>query len=98
MLLSSVLGPLVWIGLASSRIARRVRARDDQLSRLALVASKTENAVLITDPEGLIQWINEGFTRITGHPHDDAIGKAPGAYLSGPVRNLHAIQSIRDAV
>jgi PAS domain S-box-containing protein len=89
---------LLWIGWATARNAWAARRRDNELSRLSLVANKSENAILITDAEGLIQWVNEGFTRITGHAPDDAIGKAPGAYLSGPVQNLHAIQSIRDAV
>ena len=93
-----VLALLLWVGWATTHNEKEFRGRDDELSRLALVAHKTENAVLITDANGLIQWVNEGFTRITGHARQDAIGKAPGAYFSGPVQNLHAIQSIRDAV
>jgi PAS domain S-box-containing protein len=35
-----------------------------ELEKLSIVARKTENAVMITDPQGNIQWVNEGFTRM----------------------------------
>ena len=89
---------LGWIGWATVRGAQDFHERNSELSRLALVANKTENAVLITGADGLIEWVNEGFTRITGQQAEEAIGKAPGAFLTGPLQNLQAIQKIRDAV
>lgn len=38
----------------------------EQLQKLSVVASKTDNAVFISDPSGKIEWVNEGFTRIYG--------------------------------
>jgi len=38
-----------------------------ELSKLSLVASKTSNAVIITDKEGRIDWVNEGFGRMNGY-------------------------------
>lgn len=35
-----------------------------ELEKLSIVARKTDNAVIITDPQGNIQWVNEGFTRM----------------------------------
>ncbi|MEW6469267.1 MAG: two-component regulator propeller domain-containing protein [Bacteroidota bacterium] len=35
-----------------------------ELEKLSLVASKTDNAVLIADPEGIIEWTNEGLKRM----------------------------------
>ncbi len=35
--------------------------------KLALIASHTSNAVIITDSRGYITWVNEGFERITGY-------------------------------
>jgi len=37
-----------------------------ELEKLSLVASKTNNAVLILDKNGNFEWINEGFKRIYG--------------------------------
>jgi PAS domain S-box-containing protein len=38
-----------------------------ELQKLSLVASKTDNAVMISDEKGQIEWINEGFTRLFGY-------------------------------
>jgi diguanylate cyclase (GGDEF)-like protein/PAS domain S-box-containing protein len=56
----------------------------DQPRKLALVARYTDNAVVITDPRGRIEWVNDAFTRITGYRFDEAIGRNPGRLLQGP--------------
>jgi PAS domain S-box-containing protein len=55
-----------------------------EASRLALVAKHTDNAVLITDVAGRIEWVNEGFTRISGYSLDEVLGKTPGSILQAP--------------
>ena len=52
--------------------------------KLALIASRTDNAVVLTDAAGRIEWINEGFTRLTGYVHDEVVGRTPGSLLQGP--------------
>ncbi len=52
-----------------------------EANRLALVAKRTDNAVVITDAVGRIEWVNEGFTKISGYGKDDVIGKTPGSIL-----------------
>ena len=89
---------LGFIGWSTWRNERSFRKNHAELSRLALVANKTENAVLITGADGLIQWVNEGFSRITGQLAEEALGKPPGALLTGPLQNVQAIQKIRDAI
>ena len=54
-----------------------------ELKKLALVASKTDNAVIITDPQGKIEWINDSFTRITGFSQKEVVGKKPSELLNG---------------
>lgn len=46
-----------------------LRSREDA-RRLALVAERTDNAVIITDGQGRVEWVNEGFTRMSGHQRD----------------------------
>ncbi len=48
-----------------------------ELQKLSLLASKTENYVIITDEEDIITWVNEGFTKITGYSSDEALGQHP---------------------
>ena len=69
-----------------------------EIKRLALVAQKTQNAVIITDPNGLIQWVNPGFTRITGYEIDEVIGKKPGKLLQGSETDLETVLDVRDAI
>ncbi len=42
-----------------------------ELEKLSIVASKTNNAVIITDANGQIEWINEGFTKHFGYKLDE---------------------------
>ena len=59
-------------------------AAEAESRKLALVASRTYNGVIITDAAGRIEWTNAAFTRITGYAAEDVIGQAPDALLSGP--------------
>ncbi|MEK8032268.1 EAL domain-containing protein [Ideonella sp. DXS29W] len=55
-------------------LARRMRQhhqrlcdQTEQLQRLALVADRTQNAVVLTDAQARIVWVNAAFTRMTGY-------------------------------
>jgi PAS domain S-box-containing protein len=60
------------------------RANERQRKRLAEVASRTGNPVVITDLEGRIEWVNDAFTRLTGWALVEIEGKRPGDFLQGP--------------
>lgn len=45
------------------------------LERLSLVATKTENAIMIMDAQGNIQWLNECFLRIYNYTFEEFIEK-----------------------
>ena len=62
----------------------RLREQEEQSHKLALVAARTDNAVIVTDAEGRIEWVNEGFTRMTGWLLEEVIGKQPGDFLRCP--------------
>jgi PAS domain S-box-containing protein len=47
------------------------------MQKLAIVAEKTNSAVIITDKEFRIEWVNQSFTDITGYSSEDAKGKKP---------------------
>ena len=75
-------------------MARRMTA---DLDRLAKVAQHTSNAVSITDRQTRIQWINEGFTRITGYSLDEARGKTPGELLGSGKAAAPVLQALKDS-
>ncbi len=47
---------------------------ESEIKKLSLVISKTDNAVLIADKTGKIQWVNEGFVRLSGYSLQDIAG------------------------
>ncbi|RBP78295.1 PAS domain S-box protein [Marinomonas rhizomae] len=42
---------------------------------LSLVANETDNAVIITNASGLIEYVNQGFERLTGYEMAEVRGK-----------------------
>ena len=56
---------------------------DQQLKLLAKVVSQVNEAISISDKYGMIQWVNEGFTNITGYTLEDVIGKHQQQVLGG---------------
>ena len=73
------------------------RSREES-KRLALVAEKTSNAVIITDAQGLIEWVNAGFTRITGYALDEVRGRKQDAFLQGEKTDADAAARMRAAI
>ncbi|NOT76057.1 MAG: PAS domain S-box protein [Cyclobacteriaceae bacterium] len=55
-----------------------------EIEKLSLVASHTQNSVLITDPEGKLVWLNNAFTILSGYTLEEVVGKRPGSFLQGP--------------
>ncbi|MEG4167484.1 MULTISPECIES: PAS domain S-box protein [unclassified Microcoleus] len=71
---------------------------ETELSRLAIVAQKTQNGVIITDAQGCIEWVNEGFTRISGYVLAEMQGKKPGDVLQGAQTDPLTIAQLRSAL
>lgn len=63
---------------------------------LSLVANETDNSVIITDAEGRIEYVNAGFTRLTGYGADEAMGKIPGRMLQGENTDSETVRRIRE--
>lgn len=58
------------------RKALEEKSREDESDRkhrelLSIVATQTENAIMIMDPDGNIEWLNDGFTRMYGYDFDE---------------------------
>jgi PAS domain S-box-containing protein len=59
----------------------KVEVANRELAKLSLVASNTDNAVFILDPAGLLIWVNDGFTRLTGYTYESLVAKYPSRSL-----------------
>jgi PAS domain S-box-containing protein len=64
---------------------------------LALAARNTANPVIVTDPEGRIEWVNAAFSQLTGYSLDEAKGRKPGHLLQGPETDPAASARLREA-
>ncbi len=63
-------------------ITERKRAEED-LRRLNFAIERAAESVLITDPDGVIQYVNPAFERVTGYSRSEAIGRTPSLLKSG---------------
>jgi PAS domain S-box-containing protein len=63
-------------------ITESVNSRQE-LEKLSLVASKATNGVVILDAQGYIEWVNNGFSKLTGYSFNEVKGKYPGSFLTG---------------
>ncbi len=54
---------------------------------LSYVARFVTNSVIIANPDGYTEWINDACTKISGYTLADFKGKKPGQVLQGPLTN-----------
>ena len=71
-------------------------ASDMELALLSLVTQKTNSAVIVTDAQGYIEWVNEGFVRMTGYELEEVKGRKPGSFLQGPGTDPATVTLIRE--
>jgi len=76
----------------------REKNKEEQLKVLSQIAESNINAVIITDKEGLITWVNKSFTQMTGYSQSEAIGKKPGHLLQGPDTNQETIAYLKKQI
>ena len=74
-----------------------LRASEAESRRLAMVASRTANAVGLSDVDGKVIWINEGFIRLFGYTLDDARGKFGPGVVRGPKTNARMLVEVARA-
>lgn len=63
-------------------ISQRVQT-DEALKMSALVYENSSEAMMVTDPNGVILTINDSFTQVTGYEANEVIGQTPRMLRSG---------------
>ncbi len=90
-----VVEPVVWL------IRRQfvdAASRTSELERLSMAAQRTNHAVVFTDAERRITWVNAGFTRITGYAADEVVGQSPGSVLQCEKTDARVVAEMRAAL
>ncbi|GBC96057.1 Sensory/regulatory protein RpfC [bacterium HR16] len=73
----------ILIGAVVYTLSRRAERDREQLRLHARALEMAGNAIVITDHNGTIQWVNPAFTAITGYAREEALGKNPRILKSG---------------
>ncbi len=76
----------------------RVKLRTSELDLLSQVAKQTTNAVIVTDTQGKVTWINEACSTITGYNLEEMLGKTPGEVLQRAAPSYEILENMRQAL
>ncbi len=96
-------GELMFTGIVRD-ITQRKQAEqalhdsEAETKKLAMVVARTDNSVVITDADGMIEWVNKGFERTTGYCLAEVIGKKPGDVMQGPNTDPETIAYMREHI
>lgn len=71
---------------------------NEELRKLSLVASKTDNLVLITDASGSIEWVNEGFERSIGYNLEEVKGMQAGEALFNAIDRAAIMEQLNSSL
>ena len=79
----------LWYSMQKSAIAplqREIKQREAteaELVKLTQAVEQSPSAVVITDPEGIIEYVNPRFSEVTGYRRNEIWGKNPSILRSG---------------
>ncbi|MCX8004658.1 MAG: PAS domain S-box protein, partial [Burkholderiaceae bacterium] len=92
------------IGAELSRVAERHRAEHEkraaerELRRLAMIASRTENNVMVVDPQGRVEWVNDAFVRHSGFTLAEVRGRYAHELITGADTDTAALREMTRAI
>ncbi len=69
--------------LREARNRRESRQNQQMLRKLSLAVTQAADSILITDPQGVIEYVNPSFERLTGYSAEEMKGLTPAILRSG---------------
>lgn len=76
---------------------RELQAKNLELAKLSLVASETDNAVMIFDEHLELEWVNTGYTKMTGFTLEET-RKGRGATLQTLTTNQDVLDHLDECI
>ncbi len=70
--------------LGSMQDIQQLKDSQATVQRLDFILSQSEESIVITDTEQHIEWVNRGFTKMTGYSLEEVRGHKPAEFLRGP--------------
>ena len=71
------------------------RERDARMRRLSLALDRSDNAIVVCDPQLAILYVNAGFVHMFGYAADDVRGLLPSSVLNGAGTDMQMILQTR---
>ncbi len=62
---------------------RAIKQAEAERERLSAAIEQSKEVIVITDPDGRIQYVNPAFEAVTGYTRDEAVGQRPRLLKSG---------------
>ncbi|NOI58827.1 PAS domain-containing hybrid sensor histidine kinase/response regulator [Vibrio coralliilyticus] len=75
-----------------------LKIREAESARLARVVKHMRDAVVFTDLDSKVTWVNGAFERLTGYSLSEMIGKKPGDVLQGVDTDKRTTRKIRELI
>ncbi len=75
-----------------------LRKSESEMRKLALVASRTNNLVLIADPQGRVEWVNDAFIHLTEQTAGQVRNRPIESLFDNPAADRATLEQIRAAV
>ncbi|HXB02478.1 MAG TPA: PAS domain S-box protein [Opitutaceae bacterium] len=106
LMVSMLAGGLVWtMGTAKSRAQELAEIMTEQFHqteaearKLAHIASRTNNAVIVVDAASQVDWVNKSFTRITGYSPAEVHGREAAKFITGSKTDPAVAEEIRKSL
>lgn len=85
MVVAALLGLGLWVFaiFVWRNLKQQTHIEQKRAARLAQVVEQTSDVVMITDQEGMIDYINPAFSQVTGYHAEEVRGKTPALLKSG---------------
>lgn len=84
------------VGTLTDITSRKKSEGEMELKSAALEAAG--NAIVITDREGTIEWVNQSFVALTGYSKSEAVGKNPRALVKSDAQDPGMYASLWDTI
>lgn len=68
------------------------------LKRLSFMIGQASNGIILTDRAGRMEWVNDGFTRLSGYELPALKGRQPSEVLHGPETDPATVAEMRRAM
>ncbi len=62
---------------------RKIREQEKFIRKLSRAVEQSPVSIMITDPSGMIEYVNPKFTRLTGYAFEEVVGETPRLCRSG---------------